>query len=72
MESNNDKIKDIINNPKSQNHIDLERFLLGLILFYQKILVKSADISQPLNKIKNNRQCFEWNNDTEKSFEDLK
>lgn len=65
------KIESIINFPTPKNKKEIDSFV-GLCGYYRRLIPEFAEIVRPLDKTRQKKSTFDWNNDCEKSFKQLK
>ena len=65
------KIEAVENWPTPVNKSEV-RSILGLIGYYRKFIVNFSARASPLTKLTRKRARFEWNEDCEMAFQDLK
>eukprot|EP00794_Sanderia_malayensis_P011701 gene11701-12919_t len=66
-----EKVKAIKEYPVPKDLTELRRFI-GLISYYRRFILRFSDVASPLHRLLQKDVKFEWNNNFQDSFEDLK
>eukprot|EP00794_Sanderia_malayensis_P014624 gene14624-16139_t len=66
-----EKVKAIKEYPVPKDLTELRRFI-GMISYYRRFILRFSDVASPLHRLLQKDVKFEWNNNCQESFEDLK
>eukprot|EP00794_Sanderia_malayensis_P010577 gene10577-11699_t len=66
-----EKVKTIKEYPVPKDLTELRRFI-GMISYYRRFILRFSDVASPLHRLLQKDVKFEWNNNCQDSFEDLK
>ena len=71
LEADPEKVKAVQNFPVPQNQTDVKSFL-GLCSYYRRYIKNFATIARPLHKASETKSSFNWTEETQEAFENLK
>ena len=71
MEADPEKVKAVQNFPVPQNQTDVKSFL-GLCSYYRRCTKNFAMIAQPLHEAGETKSSFNWTEETQEAFENLR